>query len=142
MAETMLQLLRTYFDNCPFFTNGRLEAECLPDGAFACSVDAAPASNVLEAYIDGSSLRDYFFYLRSESEYPKATLQQIANCGVSERVAEWMEAQSAQGHLPVLPAGKVPVGLQVQDTIFLSKPASQEQGVYQIQCRLIYEQKG
>lgn len=125
--------------------NGRINVNYLPDagmdGAMEYSIDSVPITKVLKAYINGDTLNQFVFTVRSVAEYGSDTLQNIANCGFYEQLSDWLEEQNEKGNFPNLPQGKEPEKIQAQSTgyLFISSP---NYGKYQIQCRLIYRQKG
>lgn len=124
---------------------GRINVNYLPDtgmeGAMEYSIDIVPATEIMKTYINGDTLKQVAFAVRSVAEYGSDTLQNIANCGFYEQLADWMEEQNQAENFPVLPSGKTPVKIQAQSTgyLFISSP---NYGKYQIQCRLVYRQEG
>lgn len=92
---------------------------------------------VIERYINGGSLREYPFALRS-MEMTADDLERLENAGFFEAFAEWLEAQDA---LPALGAGKTATAIEAVGWGYLYEQGQSETGIYQIQCRLEYEQE-
>ena len=67
--------------------------------------------------------------------------EKLANSGFYEKMSTWMETQTRQRRFPALPAGKQPVLIEAMSTGYLMSATGTE-GQYQIQCRLVYFQKG
>lgn len=144
MADTIIQSLRDYFLTCPLMAKGRINVDYLPDQSeneIEYSIDTTPATEVLREYVNGDSVRQYLFVIRSVQEYGSDALQNIANSGFFESLSEWLEEQSNAENFPRLAQGKKAAKLHAQSTgyLFTSSP---NYGKYQIQCRLVYTQKG
>jgi hypothetical protein len=141
MGDSIIEALQKYFLGCPLISDGRLGVDYLPEHGVAYSLDTTPASEIIQQYIDGGSLRQYLFVFRSAKDYGPDTLQNMANSGLFEALAAWMERQTRARNLPVLPEGLLPRRIEAQSTgyLFTSSP---DTGKYQIQCRLIYYRKG
>ena len=141
MADTIISSLRDYFLKCPLTGDSILGVDYLPERGIAYSIDTTPANEIVERYISGSSLRQYLFVFRSVNDYGSQALQNMSNSGFFERLAAWLERQSKLRNLPVLGAGQFPRRIEAQSTGYLFT-AGTDTGKYQIQCRLIYFQKG
>lgn len=141
MDDSIIAALRRYFLACPLISDGRLGVDWLPEAGIAYSLDTTPAAEILRRYTSGSSLRQYLFTLCSVQDYGSDTLQNIANSGLFERLAAWMDAQTKARVLPDLGAGRTAQKLEAQSTGYLFTTAP-DAGRYQIQCRLLYFQKG
>lgn len=141
MADTIIQSLRDYFLTCPLMDGCRINVNYLPDSGMEYSIDTTPSTNIIKRYINGDSKRQYLFVIRSVQEYGSDALQNIANSGFYERFAEWLEKQNDLKHFPVLSADRKAERIEAQSTgyLFITSPLA---GKYQIQCRLIYTQKG
>lgn len=141
MNDTMIGALREYFLACPLTGDSRLGVDYLPEQGVAYSIDATPATEVLQQYVGGSSLRQYLFVFRSVNDYGPDALQNLANSGFFERLAAWMERQTKARALPDLGPGRTARRLEAMSTGYLFT-AGPDTGKYQIQCRLVYFQKG
>lgn len=141
MADTIIKALRDYFLTCPLMGKKKINIDFLPEKGMEYSIDTTPATGVLEEYIDGSSRRQYLFVIRSVNEYGSDVLQNIANSGFFERLADWLDTQTKAEIFPSLPTGKTPEKIEAQSTGYLFT-ISPEAGKYQIQCRLVYLQEG
>lgn len=140
MATTIIKSLWDYFLACPLTGDRKLNVDYLPEKGIEYSIDTTPATDVVKKYTDGSSIRQYLFVFRSVNEYGNDELQNLANSGFYEQLADWLEQQNRTGNFPILPAGKTPIKIEAQSTgyLFTTGPTS---GRYQIQCRLQYLQE-
>lgn len=109
MADTIIQSLRDYFLTCPLMGDSAINVDYLPEGPeVEYSIDTTPATEIVKQYIDGSSVRQYLFVIRSVNDYGPDVLQNLANSGFYENLAAWLEAQTRTGNFPSLPEGKIP----------------------------------
>lgn len=141
MADTIIESLQEYLQACPLLAGARLNVDFLPARPLEYMISPSPVDEVLRAYVHGSSLRQYVFVLASKSPVDEDVAQNLANSGFYEKMSAWMETQTRQRRFPALPAGKQPVLIEAMSTGYLMSATGTE-GQYQIQCRLVYFQKG
>jgi len=94
---------------------------------------------VLEEYINGKRLMEYPFAFRS-MESTADDLTRLENNGFYEAFAEWLDTQTAAGNLPELPEGKRAEEIEALGWGYLFEQGNSDTGIYQVQCRLVYEQ--
>ena len=133
--------LKAYFLDCPLLGDHPLGVDWLPERGVAFSIDTTPASQVVQRYASGSSLRQYLFVLRSVQDYGADTLQNLENSALYEQLAAWMDAQTRARHFPDLGPNRAVQLIEAQSTGYLFT-ATTDTGRYQIQCRLVYFEKG
>lgn len=140
MADTVIQSLWDYFLTCPLMGDRKINVDFLPEKSLEYSIDTTPATEIVKQYVDGSSVRQYLFVIRSVQDYGSDVLQNIANSGFFESLSNWLEEQTRKKNFPALPSGKEPQKIEAQSTgyLFVSGP---DTGKYQIQCRLQYFQE-
>lgn len=141
MPDTIIQALRDYFLTCPLMGDNRINIDYLPEKGMEYSIDTTPATQIVKRYANGDTVRQYLFVLRSVNDYGPDVLQNIANSGFYERFAAWLETRGDAEAFPELPEGMTAQKIEAQSTgyLFTSGP---DTGRYQIQCRLLYLQKG
>lgn len=139
--NSIAKALHTYLLTCPLLGDHPLGVDWLPDKSVAFSIDTTPASQIIQRYYSGSSLRQYQFVLRSISDYGPDTAQNIANSTLYEQLAGWMEEQTRKRNFPDLGPGRTVQRIEAQSTGYLMT-AAPDVGRYQIQCRMIYYEKG
>lgn len=141
MANTVIASLWDYFLACPLMKDRKINVDFLPERGIEYSIDTTPATEIVRWYVDGSSVRQYLFVIRSVEEYGPDVLQNIANSGFYEALSAWLEEQTRKRNFPALSPGKTPQIIEAQSTgyLFTSGP---DTGKYQIQCRLQYFQEG
>ena len=140
MADTIIHSLWDYFLTCPLMGDKKINIDFLPEKSLEYSIDTTPATEIVKRYVDGSSVRQYLFVIRSVQDYGSDVLQNIANSGFFESLSNWLEEQTRNKNFPILPSGKEPKKIEAQSTgyLFVSGP---DTGKYQIQCRLQYFQE-
>lgn len=139
--KSIAEALHKYLLTCPLLGDHPLGVDWLPDKSVAFSIDTTPASQIIQRYFSGSTMRQYQFVLRSISDYGADTLQNLANSALYEQLAAWFEEQTRQRNFPDLGPGRTVQSIEAQSTGYLMTVAP-DVGRYQIQCRLIYYEKG
>lgn len=99
-----------------------------------------PGSRIVEAYVNGGSLRQFPFAFQSV-ESAADELERIDNSGFFEALAAWFETTTEAGTLPSLGSGQTATAIEATGWAFLYQQGDSQTGIYQIQCRLEYEQE-
>jgi hypothetical protein len=68
-------------------------------------------------------------------------LERIENSGFYETLADWLEEQTKAGNLPTLDAGKTAESIEAVTWGFVYQQGESATGIYQITCKLVYEQE-
>jgi len=137
---TILDDLKTYLETYPaLVANAPLNIDTLGKTPTEYSIVPTPGTKILERYINNGSLREYSFALQS-MEYTADNLARLENNGFYETFAEWLEDQNDAGILPTLDAGKTAETIEALGHGSLFEFGESSTGIYQIQCRLVYEQ--
>ena len=87
MADTIIHSLWDYFLTCPLMGDKKINIDFLPEKSLEYSIDTTPATEIVKRYVDGSSVRQYLFVIRSVQDYGSDVLQNIANSGFFEAIA-------------------------------------------------------
>mgnify|MGYP001276938573 CR=1 FL=1 len=103
------------------------------------SIVPLPGNNIIESYINGGSLREYPFAFQS-MESTADDLARLENQGFYEAFADWLETQTESEIFPTLDTGKKPVLIETTNWGYLFEEGESDRGIYQITCRLQYEQ--
>lgn len=145
MAQTIIKALWDFFLTCPLMDGKKINVDYLPDSCrkngIEYSIDAVPGTDVIESYISGSSMRQYAFVVQSVTEYGSDVMQNLDNSGFFEALKAWMEQKTKQRQLPILPHGQTARMIQADSTVYMQYN-DENTGKYQIQCKLVYFQKG
>ena len=98
-----------------------------------------PGTKIVETYIDGSSKREFPFAFQS-TESTADDLERLESNGFYEAFSDWLETQTAAGTLPTLGAKQTATDIQALGWAYIYEQGQSSTGVYQIQCKLTYEQ--
>ena len=98
-----------------------------------------PGTKIIEQYLDGSSLREFPFAFQS-MESTADELERLDNNGFYEALSDWFETQTEAGSFPTLASGKTATKIEALSWAFLYEQGQSSTGVYQIQCKLTYQQ--
>lgn len=136
---SIISALRTFIATCPALENGLLLVDHV-SATISYSIVPMPGDRIVESYINGASLREFPFAF----ETAKSTaddLERMESAGFNETFADWLESQSEAGILPTLDAGKTATGIEATSWGYLYEEGESETGIYQIICKLQYEQQ-
>ena len=144
-SNTIIEALFEYFGECPLMTENRLNIDYLPEDTGKAGIEygiaTSPTDEVIQNYRDGGARCRYPFIISSVNEYGPDAVQNIANSGFYEALAEWLRTQSKTRNLPLLPEGMTPRSIRAIGFGYLFQPNAKV-GKYQIQCELEYYRKG
>jgi hypothetical protein len=139
---SIISALKTYLATYSGLTSGApLWVDYLSSGVVGYSVMPLPGTKKVETFID--SARHYtaeypfaFQVMASTADDPN----RIANLGFFEAFSDWLESQTESGVLPTLGAKQTPEKIEAIIGGYLLEQGSSETAVYQISCKLTYEQ--
>lgn len=137
---SIIQSVRTYLATYTGLKTGApLWVDYLGNNPSEYAVIPLAGGKVVETYIDGSSQREFPFAFQS-MESTADDLERLENSGFFETFSDWLETQSEAGTLPTLAAGQTSELIEATGWGYLYQQGNSDTGVYQIQCRLVYQQ--
>ena len=104
------------------------------------SINPIAGARIVESYINGGSLREFPFAFQSSV----STADDAARIGTNEfyeLLADWFESQTNSGTLPIMDTGKTALSIEALTSGYLMEQGQSETGIYQITCKLTYEQQ-
>jgi len=104
------------------------------------SVVALPGQRIIETYLDGTTIREFPFAFQS-MESTADDPERLAIIGFYEAFANWLEAQPAVGVLPSLGVKQTAEKIEATVGGYLMQQGESGTGVYQISCKLTYQQQ-
>ena len=140
MSDSIIFAIQTYMQTYGEFSDAPIWVDYLGTTPTEYSISPLPGARIVEQYINGSSLREYSFAVRS-SERTAADLERMENNGFYEAFADWLEAQTEAEIFPALGTGKTPELIEATGWGYLYQEGNSDTGIYQIQCRLQYTQE-
>lgn len=94
---------------------------------------------VLSEDIIGNRTMEYPFAFQS-TESTADDIERLESAGFYEAFAQWLDDQTEIGNLPSMPNGMKAEEIEVLGWGILFQQGESETSIYQIQCRLIYEE--
>ena len=104
------------------------------------SIIPLAGARIVETYLNDTTLREFPFALQS-MESTADELERLETQGFYEAFAEWLESQTLADEFPALESGKVVTKIEATGWSYLYQQGESQTGVYQIQCKLTYEQE-
>jgi hypothetical protein len=98
-----------------------------------------PGARVRETYLNGASEREFPFAFQATLSTAD-DITRVANSGFYEDFADWFEQQTEAGNLPELGEGKTPLSIEAIGWGYIMDAGESGTAVYQITCRLVYDQ--
>jgi hypothetical protein len=136
---SIIQSLRTYLKTCPLLADGALVEVDHNGPPIQYGIIPVPGGRVVETYLNGGSLREFPFAFQTAA-ITADDAERIDNAGFQEAFADWLEAQTKAGNLPDLGAGKEAEEILATSWGYLFEQGESDTGIYQILCKLTYEQ--
>lgn len=137
---SLLSAVRTYLagytglkDGAPLWVNH------LGPSPTEYAIVPLPGPKVVEIYLNGGSVREFPFAFQS-MESTADDLERLESAGFFESLADWFESQTAAGTLPTLATKKTATAIEAMGWAYLFEQGQSETGIYQVQCKLTYDQ--
>lgn len=136
---SMIESVRNYIRSFPALAGDKLNVDFLPEKVASYSLDVVPCKEVVKAYTDGSSIRQFLFTFATRTSYGAEIRKQLDNIGLFENFAAWIESNNRNKVFPALSGGRVAQKIEVSTSGYAFIPGG-DTARYQIQCRLEYFQ--
>jgi len=137
---TLVESVRNYILTCPFLEEFPVNVDYLSNEN-GYTIDPVPSETLIEADILGNETNQFLFVFASREFYGEDTIQNMSNSGFYEKFADWIKESNDNGILPALEAGKKATELEALGLGYLMNN-DDSKARYQIQLRMVYEQKG
>lgn len=136
----IIKAIKDFFGTCPLLSGGYIGVDYLGAEAGEYVIEPLPCNQIMKKYVGGGTLKRYDFVFASRRHYSEEIRRTIENCGLLEKLSEWIEAQSELNILPELPEGSSAQWIEVTSSGYLFSDDGNNTAVYQMQCRLVYYQ--
>lgn len=134
----LIDYIRALLRTCPLLEGERINVDFLDAVNGSYSVNTSPAEPIIKRFVNGNSIRQYVFTFTSAELYGEEIRQNLENAGFWEDFTAWIESVTLPQTLePDQEAQKIEV--LSSGYAFMTDADSAR---YQIECRLIYKQKG
>lgn len=139
--RSIIEMIREFFCTYPLLKDGVIHVDYLGICPTEYSIDGVPAQKEIKSYIDGSAICQFVFTFGSVEEYGNDVDINLANSGFYENFATWLGEKSKKKELPDLGDSRQPLRIEAEGDGYVID-TRENIARYQIQCRLIYFQKG
>lgn len=139
----IMHALREYIKECPCLDEYHkgIGVDFLASEGEYYSIESAPGAPILKRYVDGSAKKQQVFIFSSREAYSDDVRQNLENIGFFEHFADWLDKKTAMDEFPDLGPGKEPLKIEATTSGYAYQ-TDMKYAKYQIQCRLLYLQKG
>lgn len=140
VTTTMVSAIINYLDDYTGLESGApVWVNYLGVGGVQYTVVPIAGERIVETYITGATVREFPFAFQSV-ESTADQLARLESIGFYEAFSEWLDQQTIDGNLPTLDTGKTAIEISANTWGFLFEQGQSDNGIYQITCKLIYEQ--
>lgn len=96
-------------------------------------------SRIVETYLNGGTLREFPFAFQAVLSSADDAAR-LAGNGFFEAFSDWLDAQTTAGVLPTLNASQTPEKIEALGWGAALQEGESGTAIYQVQCKLTYEQ--
>lgn len=140
-VTNIIDALRTYITTYAGLTTGApLWVDYLGKEPTEYAIVPLPGPRIVETYLDGSTEREYpfaFEFVESTSD----DVERKDNNAFAEAFADWLDSQTNADTFPTLETGKTATKIEALGWGYLLDESGSGTGVYQVQCKLTYDQE-
>lgn len=140
-VNPIINSIRDYILLCPLLSDERKVNVDYLGTEMSYSINPQPSTPILKQYVDGGSQRQLQFDFTSNEDYDENARTEIENSGFYEEFESWIIEQNRNRIFPTLDGNRTPIKVETLTSGYLFDN-DENKARYQIQCRLIYEQKG
>ena len=138
---TILQALKTYLEAYSGLATGApVWVDFLGALPIEYSIVPLPGNTILEKYLNGGSRRQFSFAFQSVRSTADE-LERLESLGFFEVFAAWLESQTLSEQLPTLDTKQSATLIEAVTSAYLYEQGVSDTGIYQINCRLEYDQQ-
>lgn len=138
---SILSAIREYVASCPFIRE-------FSGGRYVDYTDARPGSygimvageSELSRDFAGNTVNQYNFALYARG-FTLEDADRVENTGFLENFSRWLQDNDRRGRYPALGDRDAAESISCANGALFEYDESQETGLYQIQCQMIYERK-
>ena len=137
---TLIASVRSFMEDFPLLEDGAIVmVDHLDARPIQYSVIPLPGEQIVENYINGSSLRQFPFAFQT-AKSTADDLERIESIGFLENLMDWFEERTEDKDLPALENGKTSTSIEIASWGYLYEQGESDVGIYQIIGRLVYKQ--
>lgn len=137
---SMIEAVRNYLLTYAGMADALIHVDALGKEPIEYAVVPLPGERTITEYLDGKKQREYPFLIQSVFSTADEA-ERIENSGFYETLADWLEEQTEAENLPDLGTGKTAESINAVTWGFVYEQGESGTGIYQITCKLVYEQE-
>jgi len=138
---SMISAIKTYMKTYTgLITDAPVWVDYLGPDPTEYTIIPLAGTRIIQEDITGKTLREYPFAFQS-MESTADEKNRIAVQEFFEDLAAWFETQTLAGTFPTLAAGQTAEKIEALGWAYLFESGESGTGIYQIQCKLTYEQE-
>lgn len=137
---SMIEAVRNYLLTYAGMANALIHVDALGNEPIEYAVVPLPGERTIAEYLDGKKQREYPFLIQSVFSTADEA-ERIENSGFYEALADWLDDQTDAENLPDLGTGKTAESIKAVTWGFVYEQGESGTGIYQITCKLVYEQE-
>ena len=139
-TPTVIEAIKTFIDTSYLLADAApLWVNHLGTSPGEYSIVPLPGGGLVEPNIIGGGTWEFPFAFRGVKS-TNTELERLESIGFFEIFAAWMKEQSDAGNLPVLGADRQAEEIMALDWGYLYEEGESKTGIYQIVCKLVFEQ--
>ncbi len=144
MDETIImERIRELIKTCPYIKNYAegIGVDHLSEEPDCYAIESTPADPILKRYINGATKRQQVFVFSSREAYGADVRKNIENLGFFQLFSSWLSKVSKTDNFIDIGDDKCPIKIETLTTGY-AFDIGVSKAKYQIDCRLVYLQKG
>jgi hypothetical protein len=136
IIEALQEYLSTYsgLNNAPVWVN------YLKDGQVNYAIYPIAGQKIRQRYLNGGSEREFPFSFQTING-TEEDVQRLENLSFFEAFSDWLEAQTDAENFPNLGPKKTVTSIEALTGGYMYEQGDSASAVYQITCKLVYEQE-
>lgn len=140
MSDSIISAIRTYMLTCPLLLEDGMVNINYLSTQMSYSLDPIPCDPLVVKYADGGAKKQFQFAFTSKELYDEDARVNLDASGFYEKLEDWIDTNSKNYILPVLPKGKTAIKMETMSKGYLYD-INGEYGQYRIEFNLIYTQE-
>ena len=143
MNKSIMESIRDFIRRCPYleeYHNG-IGVDYLGEDSTCYSIESTVSEPLLKRYVNGDEKRQMSFVFASREPYGVDVRQNLENIGFFEHFSAWLQECTSKEQLPILADNQLAIAIETTTNGYAFDVAI-DKAKYQIDCRLIYMQKG
>jgi len=136
---SIIAAIQTFIKTYSGLESGSVSIDKVGPGYVEYGIIPLPGQRIIEEDVLGNTVREYPFAFQT-SALIDDDARRLLNSEFSENFSAWLESQTEAGTLPTLGTGQTATSIEETLSGALYAIGESGQAIYQIQCKLVYEQ--